>query len=133
VDKPGLYTVYGYNGEGAWTRVITNPPDRDYWINDYADNINFTSINKTGWSQDWYVQKSYPLHTYAKCFIAGPGSDLSAASRHVGQEMEIVPLDNITQVGKGDFQFQVIFNGKPLDRCYSREGRQRFQDIQNDR
>jgi hypothetical protein len=51
----------------------------------------------------------------AKCFIAGPGSDLSAASRPMGQEKEIVPLDNITQVGKGDFQFQVIFNGKPFD------------------
>jgi uncharacterized GH25 family protein len=115
VDKPGLYIVYGHNGEGAWTHIITNPPATDYWINDYADNINFTSINKTGWAKDWSVERSYPLHTYAKCFIAGPGSDFSTASKPIGQKIEIVPLDNITQVGKGDFQFQVMFNGKPFD------------------
>jgi uncharacterized GH25 family protein len=114
-DKPGLYVVCAYNYQGAWTHFITNPPVTGNWVNENADDINFSSINTTGWANDWYVERSYPLHTFAKSFIAGPKPDFSAASKPVGQEIEIVPLDNITQVGKGDFQFQVLFNGKPFD------------------
>jgi len=32
----------------------------------------------------------------------------------VGQILEIVPLTNITEAGKGDFQLQVLYQGQPF-------------------
>jgi hypothetical protein len=61
------------------------------------------------------VERSHPLHTYAKSFIAGPNSDFSTALKPLGQKIEILPLDNITQIGKGDFQFKVLFDSKSFD------------------
>lgn len=114
VEHPGLYVIASYNGGGAWTHIITNPPATGYWEAGSVDEIDFEAIDKTGWANDWYVERSYPLHTYGKSFIAGPDSDYSIASRPVGQILEIVPLTNITEAGKGDFQFQVLYQGQPF-------------------
>jgi uncharacterized GH25 family protein len=114
VEHPGLYTITSYNDGGAWTHIITNPPATGYWEVGMVDDINFSAINKTGWADDWYVERSYPLHTYGKSFIAGPESDYSIASKPVGQLLEILPLTNITEAGKGDFQFQVLYQGQPF-------------------
>jgi len=115
VEYPGLFVLSAYNYEGAWTHFITNPPAKGFWENEFVEDINFTSMNKTGWANDWYVERSYPLHTYAKSFVAGPNSDFSTALKPLGQKIEILPLDNITQIDKGDFQFQVLFDSKPFD------------------
>lgn len=114
VEHPGLYVITSYNGGGTWTHILTNPPATGYWEAGSVDEIDFDAINKTGWANDWYVERSYPLHTYGKSFIAGPDSDYSIASKPVGQMLEIVPLTNITEVGEGDFQFQVLYQGKPF-------------------
>jgi len=118
VEHPGLYVITsyngGYNGSGVWTHIITNPPTTGFWEAGFVDDIDFDAMNKTGWADDWYVERSYPLHTYGKSFIAGPDSDYSIASKPVGQMLEIVPLTNITEAGNGDFQFQVLYKGKPF-------------------
>ena len=114
VEHPGLYVITSYNGGGAWTHIITNPPAIGYWEAGIVDEIDFDAINKTGWAKDWYVERSYPLHTYGKSFIAGPESDYSIASKPVGQILEIIPLTNITEVGNGDFEFQVLYQGQPF-------------------
>ena len=114
VEHPGLYVITSYNGGGTWTHILTNPPATGYWEAGSIDEIDFDAINKTGWANDWYVERSYPLHTYGKSFIAGPDSDYSIASKPVGQILEIVPLTNITEAGKGDFQFQVLYQGQPF-------------------
>jgi hypothetical protein len=115
VDEPGLYTLDLYHSEGAWTNIVTNPPTTSIWQAGYAPEIDFETLNKTGWADDWYVQRSYVKLCYAKAFVAGPDSDFSLASKPIGEKLEIVPLDNITTVGKGDFNFQVLFDGKPMD------------------
>lgn len=115
VDEPGLYIIDLYHTEGSWTHFITNPPAVGYWEHKYVDEIDFDALNTTGWADDWYIERSYPKHCYAKAFIAGPNSDFSLASKPTGQMIEIVPLDNITTVGKGEFEFQVLFQGQPLD------------------
>jgi uncharacterized GH25 family protein len=114
VEHPGLYVITSYNGGGAWTHIITNPPATAYWEAGTLDEIDFDAIDKTGWAKDWYVERSYPLHTYGKSFIAGPDSDYSIASKPVGQILEIVPLTNITEAGNGEFQFQVLYQGQPF-------------------
>jgi uncharacterized GH25 family protein len=114
VEHPGLYVITSYNGGGVWTHIITNPPVTGYWEAGSVDEIDFDAINKTGWADDWYVERSYPLYTYGKSFIAGPDSDYSIASKPVGQILEIVPLTNITEAGTGDFQFQVLYKGEPF-------------------
>jgi len=115
VNEPGLYIIDIYHTEGSWTHFITNPPATGYWEHKFADEINWTELNTTGWASDWYVERSYPKHCYGKAFIAAPDADFSLASKPIGQTLEIVPLDNITTVGKGDFQFQVLYQGKPFD------------------
>lgn len=115
VEFPGLYVICAYNFGGSWTHFITNPPTKDYWENGFVDDMDLDSINKTGWANDWYIERSYPLHTYAKSFVAGPDSDFTLASKPLGQILEIVPLDNITLAGKGDFLVQVLYQNKPFD------------------
>ncbi|NPV62429.1 MAG: DUF4198 domain-containing protein [Methanotrichaceae archaeon] len=115
VDEPGLYVVDLYHTEGSWTHFITNPPATGYWEHAYVDEIDFDALNTTGWADDWYVERSYPKLCYAKAFVAGPSSDFSLASKPIGQALEMVPLDNITSVGDGEFEFQVFFQGQPFD------------------
>jgi len=115
VDDPGLYIIDLYHTEGFWTHFITNPPATGYWEHKSIDEINWTDLDTTGWADDWYVERSYPKLCYAKAFIGGPDSDFTMASKPIGQMLEIVPLDNITTVGDGEFQFQVLFQGQPFD------------------
>ena len=114
-EEPGLYVVDVYHSEGSWTNIITNPPNGSFWEHAYAYDIDFDTLNKTGWADDWYVARSYPKNCYAKAFVAvGDDADLSKAKQAAGQELEIVPLDDISTVGKGDFAFQVLFQGEPI-------------------
>ena len=115
VDEPGLYVIDAYHTEGFWTHIITNPPDKGFWENKYVDEINFSSLNKTSWADNWYVERSYPKYCYGKAFLVGSDSDFSIATQPVGQRFEIVPLDNITKIGKGDFQLQVLYEGKSFE------------------
>ncbi|OPX77882.1 MAG: Nickel uptake substrate-specific transmembrane region [Methanosaeta sp. PtaB.Bin039] len=113
VDGPGLNIIDLYHTEGSWTHFITNPPAGGFWEHKSAEEINWTELDTTTWADDWYVEKSYPKHCYAKAFVAGPESDFSLASRAIGQKLEIVPLDNITTVGQGEFSLQVLFDDEP--------------------
>ncbi len=115
VDEPGLYITDLYHSEGAWTNIVTNPPATSIWQAGYAPEIDFESLDKTGWADDWYVERSYVKHCYAKAFVAAPGADFSLASKPIGEKLEIVPLDNITSISKKDFEFQVLFQGQPMD------------------
>ncbi len=114
VEFPGLNVIYAYNDGGSWTHFITNPPVQGYWEAGFVDDIDIDSINKTGWADDWYIERSYPLNTYAKSFVAGPDSDFTIASKPLGKILEIVPVDNITQAGKGDFKVQVLYKNQPV-------------------
>ena len=113
VDEPGLYIIDLYHTEGSWTHFITNPPATGYWEHKSVDEINWTMLDKTGWAKDWYVERSYPKHCYAKAFVAAPGANYAPASQPIGQTLEIVPLSNITTVGDGEFEFQLLYLGKP--------------------
>ncbi|MHC1687195.1 MAG: DUF4198 domain-containing protein [Methanothrix sp.] len=115
VDEPGLYIIDLYHTEGSWTHFITNPPATGYWEHKSVDEINWTMLDKTSWAKDWYVERSYPKHCYAKAFVAAPGANYAPASQPVGQTLEIVPLSNITTVGDGEFEFQLLYLGKPFD------------------
>ncbi|HOO54879.1 MAG TPA: DUF4198 domain-containing protein, partial [Methanothrix sp.] len=113
--EAGLYTADVYHCEGSWTHFITNPPAEGYWEHQSAEDIDFESLNKTGWADDWYVERSYLKNCYAKAFVAVGGDvDFAPASEPIGQELEIVPLDDITTVGDGEFSFQVLFKGEPI-------------------
>ena len=115
VDEPGLYIIDLYHTEGSWTHFITNPPATGYWEHKSVDEINWTMLDKTGWAKDWYVERSYPKHCYAKAFVAAPGANFAPASQPIGQTLEIVPLSNITTVGDGEFEFQLLYLGKSFD------------------
>jgi len=117
ISKPGLNILDLYHTEGTWTHVITNPPDTEggEWINKAIEDIDFSTMNKTGWADNWYIERSYPKYVYSKTFVAGPDADFSDASKPLGQEWEIVPLSNITTAGTGPFEAQVLYKGKPFE------------------
>ncbi|MDD1728865.1 MAG: DUF4198 domain-containing protein [Methanospirillum sp.] len=117
IEKSGLNILDLYHTEGTWTHIVTNPPDTEggEWINKPVDAIDLDSMNKTGWADDWYIERSYPKYVYSKTFIAGPDADFSAGNKPQGQEWEIVPLSNITTAGTGPFEVQVLYKGKPFE------------------
>nr|WP_319540730.1 DUF4198 domain-containing protein [uncultured Methanospirillum sp.] len=117
INKPGLNVLDLYHTEGIWTHVVTNPPDIEggEWINKPIEEINFDTMNKTGWADNWYIERSYPKYVYSKTFVAGPDADFSGANKAYGQEWEIVPLSNITTAGTGSFEVQVLYKNKPFE------------------
>ncbi len=117
IEKNGLNILDLYHTEGTWTHIITNPPDTEggEWINKPIEAIDFETMNKTGWADDWYIERSYPKHVYSKTFIAGPDADFTVANKPLGQEWEIVPLSSITTAGTGPFEVQVLYKGQPFE------------------
>lgn len=117
ITKNGLNILDLYHTEGTWTHIVTNPPDVDggLWINKGIDELDINSMNKSGWDDSWYIERSYPKYVYSKTFVAGDNSDFSLANKPVGQKWEIVPLSNITTVGTGPFRVEVLYVGKPFE------------------
>jgi uncharacterized GH25 family protein len=113
VEDQGLYVAAAEQHEGALTFVRTNfgAPNEEM---DGYDEIDWESIDSGEWDSDWYIAEAYQdMVKFSKLFLVAENSDFASASVPVGQKLEIVPLDNITALGTGDFKFQVLFDGKP--------------------
>jgi len=116
-DQVGLYTILGLHVDESWWKIYTGPgsrPDRpDYLYTWFPDDINWSEIDKTNWADDWHVVRHYKPYKYSKAFVS-TNCNFYGADRTFGQPLEIIPLDDVTTVGTGDFEFQVLWNGRPL-------------------
>ena len=113
VTDLGLYVASGEQHEGALTFVRTNFGAPNEEMEGY-DEIDWTGLDTSGWDLDWYIAEAYEdMVKFSKALIVAENFDFASASVPVGQKLEIVPFDNITSVGSGDFEFQVLFDGKP--------------------
>ncbi len=113
VDETGMYVAKSEHHEGALTFVCTSFGTEPEEMEAY-DDIDWDSVDKSGWESDWYITDAYvDAVKFAKTFLVVENSDFESASQPLGQKMEIIPLDNITTVGTGDFRFQVLFDGEP--------------------
>jgi uncharacterized GH25 family protein len=115
VDDLGLYVAAGEQHEGALTFVHTSFGASDEEMEGY-DEIDWDGIDSSGWDSDWYIAEAYQdMVKYSKVFLVVENSNFASASVPIGQKLEIVPLDNITTLGTGDFKFQVLFDGEPAE------------------
>jgi uncharacterized GH25 family protein len=115
VDDLGLYVAAGEQHEGALTFVHTNFGASDEEMEGY-DEIDWDGIDKTEWDSDWYIAEAYEdMVKFSKLLLVVENSDFTSASVPIGQKLEIVPLDNITALGTGNFKFQVLFDGEPAE------------------
>ena len=113
VESPGLYVATGEQHEGPLTFVRTKfgAPDEEM---DGYDEIAWDEVETSGWDPDWYIAEAYEdLVKFSKLFIVAENADFASASVPIGQRLEIVPLENITALGTGDFRFLVLFDGEP--------------------
>jgi hypothetical protein len=124
IRNAGLYQVTVYHTEGAWTHIVTNPPDvvGGLWINKNIDDIDIGGLLKGGWSDAWYVETSYPVHCYSRTFIASGNADFSRAGLPAGSMFEIIPETDIRTAGTGNFTVRVLYKGTPLSGVVVRAG-----------
>ncbi len=116
-DQVGLYAILGLHVDERWWKVYTGPgsiPDRpDYLYTYFPGEVNWSEIDKTNWADDWHVVRHYKPYKYSKAFVS-TNCNFYGTDRAFEQPLEIIPLDDITTVGTGDFEFQVLWNGMPL-------------------
>ena len=114
VSLPGLYVATGEQHEGPLTFLRTRfgAPNEEM---DGYDEIDWDEVETGGWDPDWYIAEAYDdLVKFSKLFLVAENADFASASVPVGQRLEIIPLDNITALGTGDFRFLVLFDGEPV-------------------
>jgi len=116
-DQVGLYTIMGLHVDERWWKVYTGPgsrPDRpDSLYTYFPDDVNWSEIDKTNWADDWHVVRHYKPHKYSKAFVS-TNCNFYGTDSAFGQPLEIIPLDDVATIGTGDFEFQVLWNGRPL-------------------
>lgn len=124
IRNSGLYRFTLYHTEGTWTHIVTNPPDTEggLWINKNLEDIDIGLLPKTDWSDAWYVETSYPVHCYAKTFLASGNADFSRASQPTHSTFEIIPETDIRTAGTGNFTIRVLYKGAPLQGIVVRAG-----------
>lgn len=116
-DQVGLYTILGLHVDERWWKIYTGPgsrPDRpDYLYTWFPGEVNWSEIDKTNWADDWHVVRHYKPYKYSKAFVS-TNCNFYGTDSAFGQPLEIIPLDDVTTIGTGDFEFQVLWNGRPL-------------------
>ena len=116
-DQIGLYAILGRHVDGTWWKVYTGPgsrPDRpDYPYTWFPGEVNWSEIDKTNWADDWHVVRHYTPYKYSKAFVS-TNCNFYGTDSAFGQPLEIIPLDDVATIGTGDFEFQVLWNGRPL-------------------
>ena len=116
-DQIGLYAILGRHVDGTWWKVYTGPgsrPDRpDYPYTWFPGEVNWSEIDKTNWADDWHVMRHYTPYKYSKAFVS-TNCNFYGTDSAFGQPLEIIPLDDVATIGTGDFEFQVLWNGRPL-------------------
>jgi hypothetical protein len=107
----------GLHVDESWWKVYTGPgsrPDRpDSLYTYFPDDINWSEIDKTNWADDWHVVRHYKPYKYSKAFVS-TNCNFYGTDCAFEQPLEIIPLDDVTAIGTGDFEFQVLWNGRPL-------------------
>ena len=113
VESPGLYVATGEQHEGPLTFVRTKFGAPNEEMEGY-DEIDWDEVDASGWDPDWYIVEAYDdVVKFSKLFIVAENADFASASVPVGTRLEIIPLENITALGTGDFRFLVLFDGEP--------------------
>ena len=115
-DQVGLYTILGTHIEEHFYKVYTGPGSRDdyptYPYTWFEGEVNWDEIDKSRWADDWHVVQYSKPYKYLKTFVS-TNCNFYGTDNAFEQKFEIIPVDDISTIGTGDFEFQVLYDGKP--------------------
>ncbi len=115
-DQVGLYTILGTHVDEYSCKVYTGPGSRANSNSHYSyfeGEVDWDEIDKTNWADDWHVVRYVKPYKYLKTFVS-TNCNFYGTDNAFEQKFEIIPVDDISTIGTGDFEFMVLFNGRPL-------------------
>ncbi|MGP8321624.1 MAG: DUF4198 domain-containing protein [Methanosarcinaceae archaeon] len=115
-DQVGLYTILGTHIEEDFYRIYTGPGSRDNPKYNYTyleGEVNWDELDKSRWVDDWHVVRYYKPYKYLKTFVS-TNCNFYGTDNAFEQKFEIIPVDDISTIGTGDFEFMVLYNGRPM-------------------
>ena len=115
-DQVGLYTILGTHVDEYSCKVYTGPGSRANSNSHYSyfeGEVDWDEIDKTNWADDWHVVRYAKPYKYLKTFVS-TNCNFYGTDNAFEQKFEIIPVDDISTIGTGDFEFMVLFNGRPL-------------------
>ncbi|HJH32768.1 MAG TPA: DUF4198 domain-containing protein [Methanosarcinaceae archaeon] len=115
-DQVGLYTILGTHVDEYSYKIYTGPGSRVNSNSNYSyfeGEINWDEIDKSKWADDWHVVRFAKPYKYMKTFVS-TNCNFYGNDNAFGQKFEIIPVDDVSTIGTGDFEFMVLFDGKAL-------------------
>jgi len=115
-DQVGLYTILGTHVDEYSWKVYTGPGSRvnsDSHYSYFEGEVNWDEIDKSKWADDWHVVRYAKPYKYQKTFVS-TNCNFYGNDNAFGQKFEIIPVDDISTIGTGDFEFLVLYDGRPL-------------------
>ena len=115
-DQVGLYTILGEHVDAYSYKVYTGPGSRVNSNSHYSyfeGEVDWDEIDKSRWADDWHVVRYAKPYKYLKTFVS-TNCNFYGTDNAFEQKFEIIPVDDISTLGTGDFEFKVLFNGRPL-------------------
>ena len=116
-DQLGLYTILGLHVDANSYKIYTGPGSREDRPNStytYIEGeVNWDEIDKSRWADDWHVVRHSKPYKYSKAFVS-TNCNFHGVNSACEQPLEIIPVDDISTIGTGDFKFEVLWEGSPL-------------------
>jgi Domain of unknown function (DUF4198) len=115
-DQVGLYTILGEHVDEHSCKVYTGPGSRVNSNSHYSyfeGEVNWDEIDKSRWADDWHVVRYAKPYKYLKTFVS-TNCNFYGTDNAFEQKFEIIPVDDVSTLGTGDFEFKVLFDGRPL-------------------
>ncbi|MCD4809353.1 MAG: DUF4198 domain-containing protein [Methanosarcinales archaeon] len=115
-DQVGLYTILGEHVDAYSCKVYTGPGSRVNSNSHYSyfeGEVNWDEIDKSRWADDWHVVRYAKPYKYLKTFVS-TNCNFYGTDNAFEQKFEIIPVDDVSTLGTGDFEFKVLFDGRPL-------------------
>ena len=115
-DQVGLYTILGTHIDEYSYMVYTGPGSRDNSDHQYSyfeGEVNWDELDKSKWADDWHVVRFAKPYKYLKTFVS-TNCNFYGNDNAFEQKFEIIPVDDISKIGTGDFEFMVLFDGRAL-------------------
>jgi len=115
-DQVGLYTILGTHVDEYSCKVYTGPGSRANSNSNYSyfeGEVDWNEIDKSKWADDWHVVRYAKPYKYLKTFVS-TNDNFYGTDNAFEQKFEIIPVDDVSTIGTGDFEFMVLFDGRAL-------------------
>ncbi|MCG7850849.1 MAG: DUF4198 domain-containing protein [ANME-2 cluster archaeon] len=115
-DQVGLYAILGTHEDDNSYKVYTGPGSREDSTSNYSyleGEVEWDELDKSKWADDWHVVRFAKPYKYLKTFVS-TNCNFYGNDNAFEQKFEIIPVDDVSTIGTGDFEFMVLFDGRAL-------------------